>query len=889
MVALLSCAVLASPFATSGVAQAAGVPSCNVPGQITPHPINWYSIRVPGFSTGTEAITDYAVEPLVADRLYVTNGTVVMRSVDAGCHWTQVFALPATGNGMNAANSRILEIEVGGPGAVYLPIQQAEPAPQPHVVVSTDGGSSWNQADGPVMNTLVGRIRDLDVSLGNGAAAAMLLDVELSEPGVVGAEGQQVLLTTTSSGTTWDVGPGQVLDSDTRVTTPVASVSTGGGREMTSIAVNPVRPNEVWLYGPNGVSRYDGATMNDTGLGATTVLDIAMDGRAVLAYSSDSNVGKLSLDGGVSFVTIQSGFPVDSIDIITSTPTEIATGSYGRVLTQTLFPGQARPQLRDISPQDGRAVTDVQVAFPNSVQRPSVYTRTSNTIEVVYEPKGEIIKPQLVSLDLTEPHVDDGNNKLMPASKTVSLRPGQSRTIDYELNLPGATTPLDVYFMIDISGSMQGTINGIRAAMQDIADRLAHEDIDVNFGVGSFRSYDTPPAYKRERDIGPTGPELAAALNRLTASGGGDETQMAALLQSVTGEGDGSIPPGLNMHFRRGSLPVAIMVTDEPISQGPPHPTYDAVIDALNAHGVEQVGLAIQEPPLLGEQDYGNPGPAAQGLRRVADGTDTVAPYGGVDCDGDGDIDIPAGVELVCFVDPNHSSDAGLMADAIVNIVSALQDVRQLDVQAGPKVSPTSESEVVTDIAPDPLPPLDLKKPSAAQFSLTVTCPHVPRKTVFPIEVGVASYSRTFASAELDVVCVPIMEKAEVLTLFSAFVPIAAVPPPPPRPPDPVPEPNPNPQPNPQQNPQAQAGFAAQEQQQPQLALANQEGAAAPEVASEGAAADDFYMSDNSERRIPPIGFIFTTATITCLGGYLVMARERTRTAPARNRRGRRH
>jgi hypothetical protein len=156
---------------------------------------------------------------------------------------------------------------------------------------------------------------------------------------------------------------------------------------------------------------------------------------------------------------------------------------------------------------------------------------------------------------------------------------------------------------------------------------------------------------------------------------------------------------------------------------------------------------------------------------------------------------------------------------------------------------------------------------------------------LFPVVVNVARPGGSIASADLDVNCVPIVKKEEVLTIFAAFVPVAAVPPPPPRPPDPIPEPNPNPQPNPQSNPQA--GFAAQEQQQPQVALAGQEGAVAPDVAEEGAASEDFFMSDNSESRIPPVGFIFTTGAITAVGGYVLVTRGRTRTAHARNRRGR--
>lgn len=827
-------------------------------------------------------IADYAVEPLAAARLYVTNGEVVMRSTDSGCHWTASYSLPASGL-LSASNARILEIEVSAPGTVYLPIQITEPNPRPQVVVTRDAGVTWTAGDGPVLNALFGRIRDLDASLGNGAAAAMLIDVELSEPGVVGAEGQQALLTTATAGETWEVG--QVLVSDSSVITPAGPFNVTSGPEYIAVAMNPVRPNEVWLYGPEGAATFDGATVADVGLGPTRVLDVAMDGTAVVAYGPEGGTGNVSLDSGVSFSPLRSGIPVDSMDVVLSTPIEIATGALGRVFAQYLMPGQNLPLLFDISPLDGRALSDVQVAFPESTQRPSVYARTATTIEVKYEPKGEQVTPDQVFGSLKAPP-DLGHNNLRPASKRLELRPGDTKAIPYDANLPAAATPLDVYFMIDISGSMQGTIDGISVAMQEIVDRLNADGTDVHFGVGSFRSYDTPPAYARNRDIGIPNNELASALNSLRASGGGDESQMAALLQSVTGEGDAGIAPGLDMHFRPGSLRVAIEVTDEPISQGGPHPTLDQVTRALVQHDVKQVGLAIQPPPLIGEHNYDNPGDPARSLGVVAKGSGALAPTAGVDCDGDGEPEIDYGEPIVCLIDPNKVEDAKYMAEAIVNVLDAIQDVQSLVPAVSPKADPSATSPIVESIVPATLPAIDLKKGGTLAFEVTVRCPHVPARTTFPTRVSVGRSGSTIAEASLEVVCVPLIKKPDPVPLFAAFVPLAAVPPPPPRPPDPVPEPNPNPNPQPQQNPQAQHGFAAQEQQQPQVALAGQEGAVNNPAAEE--AADEFYMSRHNESRVPPVGFIFTAAAMTSVGGYLLVTQRRTRTAQVGNRRSRR-
>lgn len=874
VVGVLAAGVLLAPFAT-GSASAAGMPFCSVPGQFIPHPVDWYSIKVPHFPSGTGLMTDYAVEPLVPERLYVSNGEVVMRSQDSGCHWVLAYTAPA--------NHQILEIEVSAPGTIYLPLQEEGATPRPHVVVSRDAGETWAPKDGALLGALVGSLRDFDASLGNPDAAAILIDVEHSEPGVVTIENDQTVLTTSTGGDVWE--PADPLRANNLGATVggVGTVNSDRPR-LDSIKVNPVRPNEVWLYGEAGAYLLTGGNRESAGIGSVAQLDISLDGNFVFAYRQGSPVGHISFDGGQTFEQFSSGFVVTSVAGSRGPLAAVAAG--GRVFYQQIFPGTP-PFVFEVSPLDQRYISDVQVALKNGTQIPFIYGRTETTIEVKSDfiPDDPVDTGQ-VGIELDRPPELTGDNGLRPESRKVSLRPGQSTTLPYRLQLPAASTPLDVYFMIDISGSMGGTINGVRSAMQDIVDRLRDMKIDVRFGVGAFRAYGDPPAYDRLRDIGPAGDELADALNSLNASGGGAETQMAALLQSVTGAGDHAIPPNLNMNFRDGSLRVAIEATDELISQGGEHPAYQEVVDALLEHDVKMVGLAIQDPPLLGEPDYETPNGPAEGLSIVAEGSKTLAPSGGVDCDGDSDAEIPEGRPIVCQIAPSRADDAGLMTDAIVNVLAAIQDIQDLSVNALTGDSTVrAPSEIVESINPSVFPAVDLKEPSAHQFDLTVRCPQVGRDTTFPIDLSVTQRGIALGQSELTVVCKPIV-KREGPPIAAPFVPLAAIAAPVPRPPDPIPEPNPNPQPNPQHNPQAQAGFAAQEQQQPQVAVAHNE-VIVPEAA-EQPATDEYMMSAHDESRVPPLAFVFATAGITAVYAYSVLTRTRTRTAHARNRRTRR-
>lgn len=883
LTASVTLAVITGPFAPMGRASDAdaGLPPCAVPGQITRHPDDdWYSIKAPVFPVGPQLLTDLAVEPLVAERLYVTNGLSVMRSGDAGCTWTESFTLPEFSNdGPSLEDSYILEVEVSAPGVVYLPVQMSGTVERPFIFSSTDAGATWERAEGLPLSTVTGRIIDLDASLADGGSASVLMDLDQWEP-VAGTTAKvgQMLFTTSRAGEVWQ--PRALFQDEIGIGGTVSyTIPTGVNPvEFQKIAVDPLAADNVWLYGDAGVFLSTSTSLSDTGLGPTRVLDVSLDRGLVLAYSSEDPVVEMSVDGGQTFSRYQTGFMMDSADALAVVPASLAvTGSLGRVFYQ--IAGGGPPALLDVSPKDGRPVSDIQAVVPESLVLPAIYGRTHKTIEVTFTPEGDPI-------DVKNAHIIPreiaGIGALQPAIRRVVLDAGESKTLPYLFDLPAAASPTDVYFLIDISGSMQNTINGIRDAMQDIVDRLAASGLDVAFGLGAFRAYGDPPAYARIRDIGPADQELASGLNSLRASGGGQESQMAALYQSVTGEGDSQIQPGLNMNFRPGSLRIAILVTDEPISQGSPHPSIETTIGALVSHEVKQVGLAIQPPSFTG-YDYDDPGEPASDMQYVAERSGALAPEEGADCDGDGHIDIQPGGPIVCLVDPSRAGEAGLMSDAITNVIRAVTDIQDLTVSIAPTVDSEGATEIIDDSFSVVKEGLDLKQNQSFGFDVPVRCPHVNRDTSYPLTLRVNKPGVTLAQASLTVVCKAPKAPKPVVPLLSIFVPVAAIPPPPPRPPDLVPEPNP--QPNPQSNPQAQAGFAAQEQQQPQVAIAEQ--ASEPEAAEERAT-EELFMTAHEEERVPPFAFVFATAVITSIYGYITVVQPRTRTAFAGRRRRRR-
>jgi hypothetical protein len=880
--------VLVGPLSALGSAAPDPFP-CRIPGRITAHPAHWYSINVPDFPVGAQSVSGYSVEPSNPKYLYVTNGASVMRSTDGGCEWDVSYALPESNSStaLSASNARILEIELSSGGVVYLPIQQSTSAgPRPRVLVSRDHGGSWAAADGPALASTLGNLRDFDVAAGFPGSAYALVDVENAElPAGLSVKAGQILFATRNAGTTWE--PRAFFRSEVGVSRPGAGVVVTGDEELERVTASPDSATRVWIYGRGGVFVSNGFGANDVGLGPTGVLDVSPDGALVLAYDRDAPGGHMSTDGGASFESFNLPVAISSAAAI-SAPPFAAVGGLGRVYFQM------GNRLVDVSPLDRRAVSDVQFAPTQKYRYPLVFAHTNYSIEV-------LAIPNVVKFDKAE-EVETGSlgpggprvpGVLTPRRERLVLRAGRSRTIPYSLALRSSATPVDIYFLIDISGSMQGTINGVRAAMQSIVDRLSETGLDALFGVGAFRSFDDAPAYQRVRDIGPSDEELRRALDSLSARGGGQETQMAALYESVTGEGRYGVPPDLNMNFRPSSLKIAILVTDEPISQAGNHPPISMVVDSLVEADVNQVGLAIQPGPAFGPQNYENPGEPASALQRVARGSKAVAPEGGVDCDGDPQIEIPEGDPLVCIVSPDRSSEAELMADVIVHVVEAVQDIQDLRPAVTPSTSLTVQSEVVDSVSPNLFPERDLKQPQGLSFDVTVRCPDVRERKTFPLTVGVDARRSRLADASLVVVCKPPPPREEeeppVLPVLSAFVPRAAILPPPPRPPEPVPEPNPNPNPNPQANPQPQAGFALQRQEQPQLAFAYDDGIKQQPVYRQ--ASDDLNMSTPRRRPGAPAGlFVVAAGALSSLFAY-VLALERSRHDPgpayARRRRRR--
>ncbi len=153
----------------------------------------------------------------------------------------------------------------------------------------------------------------------------------------------------------------------------------------------------------------------------------------------------------------------------------------------------------------------------------------------------------------------DGFNGQIPGNMTSTV------TVVYDTQIQQA----DVMFILDETGSMQGTLDAVAGSFGSVAGVAAGLIPDLTFGVASFDDYNQPPMgsypdkpyHHRQQQTSDLG-AAQAALDSLWAGGGWDwpESTVEALYQAATGFGydqncNGVYDPATDvLPFRAGPL-----------------------------------------------------------------------------------------------------------------------------------------------------------------------------------------------------------------------------------------------------------------------------------------------------------------------------------------------
>jgi hypothetical protein len=861
---------------------------------------NWTTIAGPRFPSGSQTITDLAIDARTPSRFFVTNGAAIMRTTDGGCSWDASYQLgDEDGATYSPSAARIVKLEAPDAGGSVLAAiaETVVNQTRPHIVVSKNAGGSWASGDAglPPLGSPV----ELVVASSSPDIAYLALDL--------GGGTIDSIWGSTNGGTSWE--PRQQHP----------------GGEFAGFAVDPLVPTELWAWG-EGLHRSTDGGQNFTPIaefagvvtGPVGVFHRSGDPSTIMTFVPASRTVQRSIDGGENWLE-NYGLTDPSSIAFGAVPESVMATSQGKAYAwvPTLY---SWSDMR--APVGG--LTDAQAS---TVAGTKFFFHNASSVAIYEGPTGGQIKPDnpdfvIGDISLLDPpaFAESEPPSLKPGSDVVKIPAGKKERVTYDLSLSKVRTPLDLYLLVDTSESAKPFLRDLAFALQDLVNELYAARLDVRFGMAEYRAYpdSEPPrpecenanlplasgvdcernfVYNQILDFPESSPQaLAQAIEELEPIAGGHyNAPLPALQQTATGSGvdvwpagtsdshvDGNdVPPGQEASFREKALKIVLNATDEVFIDQQPYqndrfppdiPTAEEVIAALNARtsgpldgGIDQIGIAL--------------GTAALGdLRTIAEGTGAVAPPEGADCNGDRVNEIASGEPLVCAYSGGFANQGSNLVPAIVNMVEAIRTRTPvaLDVEA--------RDGVVASVAPDVYEGVILQSDSALKFDVTYECPMEMAGKKTDVDLTARKGAEVLAKARATVVCgdVPEKKKKDFFSLFPfdrvlGIVPLLPLSPPPTLA-------NPSQATQAQSQAQAQGAMATQEQEQPQLAMATQYKTALREALGKE---DEYAMTRYRQRTDPelPPGMFLAGASLMMAAAYAFATSRRRRTSVARARR----
>lgn len=854
---------------------AAALP-CAVPGLTRLADDGWTHVRRPDFRAGPEAISALAADRLApAETMYVTNGVRVMRSTDRGCTWVDVSPDPAHVEGV--VESRIDLLRVSDSGVAF---SDAGLKPEPSLVVVAGRNTLAGTISQPFVRVRRG-LEWFDATQGLEQAGP---PVDLRIAAFRG--GCAWLLTRPPVVRDVEVGYRLWYTPDIGRQPWTERTPAGGLLDGARIATDPMSCDDVWAArgGEILVSHDQGRTFATAAVPGfpMDVLHVARSlrsprgafAREVSAFGATAPRWAVVREPGRGAI----GIPVP--DVVTA----VADGGRDTFVAVTTASGvygynPATRDWADMTPEGAppTGITALLTGARTADDRKGLVVWVAHTedeillrgarafVNVPSGVRGEpprIVpgRPSAAVLSLTPDRVD------------LALRPGERARVPFRFSVPGRVRPVDVDLLVDTTGSMQQAINGVRGGMAGIVNALARERLDLRVGLADFKDIgatdlqadpDQSYVYRRRVRMARPGAQLEEQLRALRQHGNGDdpEAQTIALVESATGRGiPGIVPANGEAGFRPNATRIVVLVSDNPFKQGPPYPSIAETVGTLVAEDVRMVGVSV----LNGGADADG---SLRDLRAVASGTGSLAPAGGLDCDGDGRADAAAGEPLVCEVSP---AAAGLAS--IANAITRLVLAARLPSPAAVRVTGETGALRALDGRTDAV--IDRRFPARLDVAATFGCDRDQVGRTFPMRVEGALSGARVATAGISVRCVAALPRRAAVAEDVAGVPpaeprpaVAVAPQGPPPPAHQLPQ-APVSNVNPQAHAQPNAGFAAQEQQQPMLAFAGER--AAPDLAMTGL-----------PRPAATAAWLLGAAALTAGAATGLRRRTRTRTAPA--------
>lgn len=105
---------------------------------------------------------------------------------------------------------------------------------------------------------------------------------------------------------------------------------------------------------------------------------------------------------------------------------------------------------------------------------------------------------------------------------------------------------VDVYFLIDTTGSMTNAINGVKTEISGVVQNFcrANPEVDLAYGLGQYRDITDPNAFEFNQKINTDIDVLLNTLSGLTTYGGGDWPEDQVVPLSLLNHTDAGWRPG---------------------------------------------------------------------------------------------------------------------------------------------------------------------------------------------------------------------------------------------------------------------------------------------------------------------------------------------------------
>jgi len=656
--------------------------ACATPGQVEIRKDTWARIASPQYAAneGPREVRAFAIPESHPAWIYVTNGSVVQLSTSAGCTWDHVYPAPGQApDSVATPRARVVtQLVAPEPQALWIAsYDDAGGVPHPHVERTRDATpAAGNKTTKPYESVdaglpAVGTPLQLVVSPVSSDRAYVLVETLPDAANGQTTAKRRVYRTIVDPmlddaglpGTTWD-----------EVTVPLDAPA--------GLVTSPVKSSVVWTWsGDTYAFSADGGETWKTGRagGEITTIDVDGSGRAAVF----TRAGEA---GTVTFLDAD-GKEVGRRAV----PVVATSASHARRYDVYAVSGPDGTYGYDVNHERWIRIHPVGV---EPFERIAFGASRSGRI-LLGQAEGALFRLDLFAQEsfLPPPPTIDGNGievnrptgltkpVLTVEKPTVTVAPGETVANAVDFGVPPSPVPIDVFFLMDTTNSMGPAIAGLREGVKDIATNLKKRtNGSACFGVGDVRDESVTQGqgssvmrpYRLVQPITCDLGELKRGVDELVEGGGNQtqaEGQTIALTQAVSGKGQLEPPavlPGQDAHFTAPTR-VIVLLTDAAFMTGKQggftFPTIDETVQTLNAyHDVKVVGVVVHTA-----NDFHA---ALADVTAVAKGTHTYAPEFGVDCDGDGVMDVPPGEPLVCETD----NSAPAIEPAITALLLGVKD-----------------------------------------------------------------------------------------------------------------------------------------------------------------------------------------------------------------------